>query len=151
MGKLNLIPVKPERATEIISTSVPPLLAFYRNPIPETTQDDKPKNNPERQYSSAAADLAAASVPTPEPQPVPIFGSVSNADIIESIKALLGETEEGARVVLGLEDVTIVREKEEDSNNEADRLKTLGEFQVDIQVKGGSAVRRAISIRAQES
>lgn len=115
-------------------------------PEPEAPQKESPK----RVFSSAAADLAAASALPPKPQPAAIFGSVSSADIAESVKALLGETEEGARVVLGPEDITIIREEEGESDGEADRLKSLGEFEVAIQIKGGSAVRRTISIRAEE-
>ena len=120
-------------------------------PEPEISRDEPLKRGFNEQYDSAAADLAAASAPQPKLQPTAIFGSVSSSDIAESVKALLSETEEGARVVLGPEDITIIREKGEESDVEADRLKVLGEFEVAIQVKGGDAVRRRISIRAQEN
>ena len=82
-------------------------------------------------------------------QPIPIYGSVTTADIAESVKALLAETEDGARVVLGADDVKIVR-TEEESDAETDRFKTLGEFQVEIQVKGGGTVTRTVNIKAQK-
>lgn len=82
-------------------------------------------------------------------QPIPIYGSVSIADIAESVRALLAATEEGARVVIGADDVKIIRnEKEQEA--ETDRFKTLGDHQVEIQVKGGGAVTRTVSIEAQE-
>ena len=80
-----------------------------------------------------------------------IYGSVSTADIAESIKAILANTEEGARVVLSAEDVTIITNEGPMPGAEVDRLKALGEFEVDIRVKGGEAVRRFISVKAQES
>lgn len=82
-------------------------------------------------------------------QYIPIYGSVTTADIAESVKALLAETEDGARVVLGADDVKIVR-TEEGSDAETDRFKTLGEFQVEVQVKGGGAVTKTVHIKAQE-
>lgn len=85
-----------------------------------------------------------------EPQSIAIYGSVSTADIAESVKAQLAETEDGARVVIGADDVTIIRGKE-DEDADSDRLKTLGEHQVEIQIKGGGAVMRTVSIQAEES
>lgn len=93
------------------------------------------------------AALAPASI---DSQPIGIYGSVSNADIAESIKALLAETEEGARVVIGADDVKIIR-NEGEQDAEADRLKALGKYQVEIQVKGGEPVIRIVNIKAQEA
>lgn len=127
---------------------------FYRPTISDPEPEQKPHepSNPgfRRRNSSAAADLAAASAVSPKTERVPIYGSVSSADIIESVKAALAETEEGARVVLGPEDVTIIRSDGEASDIDADRFKTLGNFEVDIRVKGGDAVRRTVSINPQE-
>ena len=84
-----------------------------------------------------------------------IFGSVSTADIVESIKAVLAGTSEGARVVIGAEDITIIQNEHDEfghQNNgvEGDRLKVLGDFQVEIRVKGGKPVVRTVSVKAQE-
>ena len=139
---------------------IPSHLEFYRTPIvnpePETPKEQPPVRPSRRNQatSAAAADLAAfeASMrkPQPEPQMVAIYGSVSTADIAESVKAVLAETEEGARVVLSAEDITIVTGEGPVPGAEADRLKALGEFEIDIRVKGGEAVRRFISVIAQE-
>ena len=85
-----------------------------------------------------------------------IFGSVSTADVAESIKAVLVETRDGARVVIGAEDITIVQkedvEKERQERGvEGDRLKALGEFQIEVRVKGGDPVMRTVSVREQDS
>lgn len=79
-----------------------------------------------------------------------IYGSVSTADIAASIKAVLAMDEEGARVVLGPEDVTIVNSKQEEHGAEADRIKALGVFDIEVRVKGGEAVRRTVSVQPQE-
>ena len=82
-----------------------------------------------------------------------IFGSVSTGDIAESIKAVLGQTKEGARVVIGAEDISILKRDEEtyeEKGIEGDRLKALGDFQIEVRVKGGDPVVRTISVKAQE-
>ncbi len=95
--------------------------------------------------------MDAAMAPVlPVPKPIAIFGSVSNADIAEAVQALLNETKEGARVVIGADDVKIIRNEGEEAA-EADRLKALGEHQVEIHVKGGGTVMRTVSIKAQEN
>lgn len=85
-----------------------------------------------------------------------IFGSVSTADMAESIKAVLAQTTEGARVVVGAEDIIIVQHQDDefgrqDEGVEGDRLKALGDFQVEVRVKGGEAVVRTVSVKAQEA
>ena len=70
------------------------------------------------------------------------------------MKAVLAQTQEGARVVLGPEEVTIVGRQmkddgPEETGIEGDRLKALGDFQVEVRVKGGDAVVRTVSVRAQ--
>ena len=138
-----------------------PSLIFYRTPIsapePEVPVQDRPSRL-RRATRSSAAELDEASVPLPQPpqpQLAPIFGSVSTADIAESIKAVMAGTSEGARVVVGAEDITIIRDEDDefehqDNGVEGDRLKVLGDFQVEIRVKGGMPVVRTVSVKAQE-
>lgn len=143
-----LIISQPRKTSEIMSSSLPEVLEFYRIPIP----------NPEREISretqplqigdgSLDTDSTADIVLGGRADPVPIYGSVTTMDIAEQVKAVLRETEEGARVVLGAEDITILNHEGEKVNDEADRLKMLGDFQVDIRVKNGEAVRRTVSVR----
>ena len=138
---------------------LPSHIIFYRTPIPEAdTQPQEQPPRPRKAASSAAADLDASSDPLPkpvEPEPVKIFGSVSTTDIAESIETLLAETAEGARIVVGAEDVTIVQAESKSPENqpkgvEGDRLKALGDFQVSARVKGGTPVIRTVSVRAQQ-
>ena len=148
-----LTSVQPQRATRLLSAEVPEHLDFYRAPI-TTPEPERPRHEPPRNFrdsaSAAAADLAAASEPLPKPQQVAIFGSVTTADIVASIKAVLSENEEAARVVLSAEDIRIVRDAETEAGADADRIKSLGAFEVDIRVKGGELVRRIVRVKAQE-
>lgn len=141
---------------------MPPSIIFYRTPInvpePEAPIQEPPSRT-RRATSSAAAELEAASEPLPQPpkpQLVSIFGSVSTADIAESIKAVLAQTTEGRRVVIGSEDIAIVQQTDDEFENqgkgiEGDRLKALGDFKVEIRVKGGEAIFRTVSVKAQEA
>lgn len=149
---------QPHRAAQIIARNVPQYIEFYRTPI-STPEPEKPtytlKWNDQDFVGSAAADLAAASELEPKPQIIPIYGSVSPAEIAASIKALLGlkaesGDEEAARVVLNADDVIIVQEDMADSTGEAGRIKALGDFAIDIRVKGGEPVRRMVRVKAQE-
>lgn len=86
----------------------------------------------------------------PGPVAIAIYGSVSTADIAASIKDILAMDEVGARVVLGPEDVTIVNTKHDEHGGEADRIKALGNFDIEVRVKGGEAVRRTVRVQPQE-
>ena len=79
-----------------------------------------------------------------------IYGSVSAADISEAVKSVLAQNEEGARIVLAAEDVTITEEGGEGSGIEPGRIKALGTFAVEIRVKGGESIKRSIVVQAQE-
>jgi len=81
----------------------------------------------------------------PKPSKTAIYGSVSTADIAASLKAILAEDEDGARVVLGPEEISFV-----ETTEESDRVKHLGIFEIDIRLKGApDAVRRTIKVSAQ--
>ncbi|KAL9120045.1 MAG: hypothetical protein Q9187_003400 [Circinaria calcarea] len=157
-AKVDVNLLSPHRAAQIIAMNVPEYIDFYRTPI-SAPEPEKPTYIPKQSYqdsvSSAAADLAAASELEPKPQMIPIFGSVSPAEIAASIKALLGlkaesGDEEAARVVLNADDVIIAQKDVEDSSGEAGRIKALGDFAIDIRVKGGEPVRRMVRVKAQE-
>jgi len=142
-----------------MEAALPSHIIFYRTPIPEPESPAQESlSRPRRAASSAAAELDAASEPLkpPKPQLTTIFGSVSTADIAESIKAVLAQTRQGARVVIGPEDITILADEDEqfglkERGIEGDRLKALRDFQVEARVKGGDPVVRTVSVRAQES
>lgn len=52
--------------------------------------------------------------------------------------------------MLGPEDVTIVSAKPDELGGEADRIKALGDFEIEIRVKGGESVRRTLRVQPQE-
>ena len=114
-----------------------------------------PPRQTRRAASLAAAETYAASEPapadstgSPEPGLQTIFGSVSTADMAESIKEMLANDADGRRVVVGAEDISITGETGEKTGVEGDRLKALGEFRIAIRVKGGEAVPRIVSVKA---
>ena len=150
-----------QRATEIMESLLPSHLIFYRTPIstPEEDTPELPPSRPRRAASPTAAELDAASESLPKPpkpQLATIFGSVSTADVADSFKAVLDQTEEGSRIVLGAEDIRFLeKEQHKDSESqetgiEGDRIKALGDFQVEARVKGGDTVKRRVSVRAQD-
>ncbi|KAL8649665.1 MAG: hypothetical protein Q9210_004270 [Variospora velana] len=136
----------PTRTSELIEALAPQEIVFYRVPIatPEPVSQETSK------HSTAATDEEASTQPTPA-RITKIFGSVSTADIVDAIKAVLAEDEEGARVVLSADEIYIDEETSEESGVEMDRLKALGDYDVEIRLKGVDAIPRRVSIRAQET
>ena len=143
--------MQPERATEILEATIPSQIRFYRIPIADPKPLPSSTDEQRRDVSLAAAALAAASAPTASrSEPETIFGSVSTADMAEAIKALLARDEESARVVIAAEDIRIVGDGGVSGAVEGDRLKAIGEFEVELRVKGGEVVRRVVCVKPQE-
>ncbi|TAQ87093.1 hypothetical protein B7494_g4565 [Chlorociboria aeruginascens] len=118
--------LSPERSTKLLSMILPLNLNFYRTPI-TIIQAPAQKMSPS---ISAGASLSAAASQGKEIkriQTTDIYGSVTTADIVANLKAILAEDEEGARVVLSPEDISFVEDMEE-----KDRVKRLGIFEIDI-------------------
>jgi hypothetical protein len=60
----------------------------------------------------------------------------------------MAEDKDGSRVVLGPENVTFV--KREGQNEDINRVKTLGEFEIEVTVKGGTTgVKRVVKVLAE--
>ncbi len=95
--------------------------------------------------STSTISAAAAEAPA-KPAKVSIYGSVSTTDIATSLTAILAEDEAGSRVVLTPEDISFV-----EVTDEADRVKHLGVFQIEIKLNGAAdPVRRQVTVSAQE-
>ena len=140
---------QPSRATEIIAALLPPEMTFYRTPI---TSPDSPK--PKRATTPNdinTPDLQATIQPSEKAEFVPIYGSVSTADIADAVGAAISMDEEGKRVVLGAEDISIVRERATEYGMEPGKIKALGKFTVAVRVKGGTLVRRTVNVKARSS
>lgn len=176
--KLEVERMSPERARELVEIFLPARLDFYRQPIMEEVETKPPPDEPatskpqrqQRGVSSAADDLMAARSYTPPPAPSPtkptgpqaIYGSVSTHDVLVAVRAAMGTNDEAARVVLQEEDIKFVdlpkHEMERDQyEGENDRVKHVGEFVVEVRVKGlaggeegQGGLRRVVRVVAQE-
>jgi hypothetical protein len=130
---------------ELLDTFVPPTIDFYRQRI---EQEKEPR---ERVGASGAADIltAAAMGSKSKAHADAIYGSVSSADLVTTIKGALAHNDEAARVILNEADVKFVSGHEE---GDASRVKQLGTFKVEIQLPGAEEpLVRSIRIRAKES
>ncbi|PNS19419.1 hypothetical protein CAC42_2596 [Sphaceloma murrayae] len=82
-----------------------------------------------------------------------IFGSVSAGDVVERVREAMGENEEASRVVVGDDDVRFVHVKGENGQEGiVDRVKALGQYKVEIGVKGADgSVSRSVRVLAAEA
>ncbi|KAF2645044.1 hypothetical protein P280DRAFT_487512 [Massarina eburnea CBS 473.64] len=136
-----------QRTAELIDTFVPSTIDFARQPI----EQDRPEPS-KRHGASAAADIYnlaqnALKEKTKAAGGTAIYGSVSSADIVATIKGALAHNDEAARVLLSEGDVNFITGHEE---GDTTRVKQLGVFQVAIQVPGAEEpLTRNIRIRAK--
>ncbi|KAF2145164.1 uncharacterized protein K452DRAFT_284549, partial [Aplosporella prunicola CBS 121167] len=136
---------------ELIDNFIPPRLDFSR-PVIEAPAPEAPAT-PQRsrgQFSSAADVLAAASMAAAKqkPEETAIHGSVSTSDIASSIKAMLADNEEASRVVLSEADVHFISGT---TGEDTDRVKHVGEFEVEIKIKGADeGIKRRVRVKAAE-
>ena len=141
--------IQPGRATEVVAALLPPEMTFYRTPI---TNPDSPKPKLDANPNDInTPDLQATIQPSTKAELVPIYGSVSTADIADAVRAAISMDEEGRRVVLGAEDISIIRERATEDGMEPGKIKALGKFTVAVGVKGGTLIRRTANVRAPSS
>lgn len=130
-----------------MAATLPSEIVFYRTPIsgadlPNDDSVDSPNDIHTPDHAVRMQPPAGADV-------VPIYGSVSTADIADAARVALAMDEEGKRIVLGPEDIAILRERATEDGMEPGRIKALGAFVVDLRVKGGNPVRRTVNVKAQ--
>jgi hypothetical protein len=155
--------LSPERSGELLEIFVGPRIEFYRQPIleekvPDESEVEDKKSEPLLEGSGAAAELMAARRPTSKSTkpdvktgPTPIYGSVSALDILQAVRATMARNDEAARVVLQEEDITFV-DLPETEHSEAGKVKHIGDFTVEIKVRGSDAViKRTVRIVPQEA
>jgi hypothetical protein len=154
--------VTPERSMQLLEIFVPQRLDFYRQPIPEEIKEPEPE--PEKlkrtrnMGSGAAADLFAARLQAdiPEPPKVPkgakaIYGSVSTQDVLNAVRAAMGNNDESARVIIAEEDVHFVDAGSAATEESGRVVKHIGDFFVEIKVKGAEAgIQRLVKVNVQE-
>jgi ribosomal protein L9 len=130
---------------ELLTTFIPPTIDFTRQPIEQDHSAAKP-----RYGSSDAADILTAAAMANKPKALEngIYGSVSTAEVVATIKAALAHNDEAARVILAENDV---RFTEGHAEGDSSRVKHLGTFKVEIQIPGAeSAITRNVRVRAKE-
>lgn len=95
--------------------------------------------------SAAARAQAAKTQPQEKIQKKEITGSVTKSDIEATLKAILAEDEDGSRIALSAESITL---RGETADNEG--IKHLGTFEVNIRLDGSAeVVKRVIRVMAQ--
>lgn len=128
---------------ELLDTFVPPTVDFSRQRI--EAQESKP-----RYGASGAADILTAATmgANTERSSNAIYGSVSTADIAATLRAALAHNDEAARVILNEADVRFVTNTED---GDAQRVKELGVFKVEIQLPGAAEpLVRNVRVRAKD-
>jgi hypothetical protein len=129
---------------ELIDTFVSPTIDFARQPI----EHEKADTGTQFGASGAADILMAASMASKPKAANGIYGSVSTADVVATIKAALAHNDEAARVLLSENDVRFVTGHDEDDTS---RVKQLGTFKVEILVPGAAEpLVRNVRVRAKK-
>jgi hypothetical protein len=127
---------QPEKSHTVLTTRVPGTLTFHRKPIPA------PAPPPPTQSISPLVAAANPDTAHDRNAPLAIYGSVSATDVVAYIKGLLVGDAEGSRMVLGPENVRFLGLAEE-----ADRVKALGRWEVEISVGSKlEPVRKVVEI-----
>ena len=81
--------------------------------------------------------------------PIAIYGSVSTTDIANNIKEYVAYNDEASRVTLSDNDIRFVGVSELE---ESTRVKHLGEYEIEISIKGTEGrVRRKVQVLAQQA
>ncbi|KAF2997574.1 hypothetical protein E8E13_002000 [Curvularia kusanoi] len=135
--------LSPERSMELLDTFVSPTIDFSRQRIEQ--EESKP-----RYGVSGAADIltAAAMGSKPKLSANAIYGSVSTADVAATLKAALAHNDEAARVILNESDIRFVTDTE---GGDAQRVKELGVFKIEIQVPGAAQpLVRTVRVKAKD-
>lgn len=135
---------------EIIEDLVPQEMVIYRVPIPAPEPEPEPSRPLGNSINAIGGEGPVQRTPESKHLVTKIFGSVTTADMVDAIKAVLAGDEEGAKVVPGPEHITVDEEMDEEAGVEADRVKALGNYKIEIKLKGVDPIRRTVSIRAQE-
>jgi hypothetical protein len=132
---------QPDRSTELLDAFIPHTIDFYRQRI------EQERNPQPRAGASSAADIltAAAMAGKSKAHPDAIYGSVSTADVVHTIRGALAHNDEASRVILHEKDVEFLSGYEEE---DASRVKQLGVFKIKIRLQGAKeTLVRSIRIR----
>ena len=151
--------LSPARSLELLKIFVKPRLDFYRQPIIEEKEVEpapEQKKLPKTYGFGVGAELMEARATQPavlkkEKGPQAIYGSVSTNDVLMAVRAAMAVNDEARMVVLREEDVNFVG-LDAQEGADADRVKHVGEFTVELKVRGGEgSVSRTGKVIAQEA
>ncbi|GAB7339386.1 hypothetical protein MBLNU457_6024t1 [Dothideomycetes sp. NU457] len=118
--------VSPERSIELLDRLLPPRLDFSKEVIESASKDEV--------TSSTSAGSQA------------LFGSVTVADVAAKIRQNLSENLEASMISIAEEDVKFLGVKE------SDRVKHVGEYQVEVRVRGSDVVvKRAVRVQPRKT
>lgn len=140
-------------AFERLAQFLPPHFDFYRVPISDTFDPPGSPGSPgmsdERTASPNVADAQSHALQSNSLQSsTSIYGSVGTMDIAIAIKALLAESDLAGTVVIEANQIRFVRKQTE--GGDVDRVKMLGEYEIEVKVKGhGEAMRRKVRVLAE--
>ena len=130
-----------------MDTLLPPEIVFYRTPIPiEEQNDSEPAVAPSEDIQTP--DFSATVKPSAkEPLTLtPIYGSVTLFDIRAAVQALLAG--DAATVVPS---VSIISDEGKDAAAfDSTRIKALGSFPVNLQVRNWEPLRRTVVVKPLE-
>ncbi|OIW35006.1 hypothetical protein CONLIGDRAFT_665675 [Coniochaeta ligniaria NRRL 30616] len=152
LATLTRVSMQPERIHALLSTLIVPTLTFHRKPIPAPPAE--PEAPPQRRSPLLAQHVL--DIPTEaakkQPEAQAIFGSVSTTDILLAVKSDLALDPEASRITLDARGIRFLGLEED-----ADRVKSLGSWEVEIAVPGASKftpevqfVRRTVEVLPAE-
>ncbi|EPE25228.1 hypothetical protein GLAREA_11809 [Glarea lozoyensis ATCC 20868] len=128
----------PVEASAILSSVLPEHqdITFLRTPL--TTAPAIPRRMSPSLPAKAAVSVAAGGKTSIKPLQTGIFGSVSTTDIALQVNSFLAKHRKGALINVSPDEIAFVDELED-----ATRVKHLGDFRIDIKLRGApTAIRR---------
>ncbi|KAI1360917.1 hypothetical protein F5Y08DRAFT_316210 [Xylaria arbuscula] len=120
-----VLTLSPEETQTLLTTLLPEVLLFPRIPVSTTPAEPAAPRSP-----SLAANAATSAPGSGADAVIPIFGSVSRADILALIKESLLADPQGSRVGITEDSLDILGLDPE--HDGGDRIKRLGTFEVRI-------------------
>jgi hypothetical protein len=135
---------QPQRSLDLLAVLLPSKMEFKRPVVDGAKQGHKaPSQIPSEVAAilSLAKDKAAG--------PVAIYGSVSTADVAAYIKEYVAYNDEASQVVLHENDIRFVGISQLE---ESSKVKHLGEYDVEISIKGSEGVigRKVVVLAEQK-
>lgn len=137
LGMMDMLTMmKPERIHALLTSLIPPTLTFTRKPIHTPAPEPLatftlPANRRSPLLAHHDPEEAKPAPKVEEVDTKAIFGSVSTGDILAAVKASLTSDPEAIRIPLEARGIRFIGE-------EGDRVKSLGEWEVEIAVPGAS-------------